>query len=66
LHDVYDQHNELLTRYSEKFGQRVLRLDRLLPGGELHFSDATHFSLKGTQLASELVAANILNEYFKE
>jgi len=60
LYEVYDQHNEQLIEASRDRGFPTLRLDRLVPGGDKYFGDATHFTAQGTDYVASLVADEII------
>lgn len=61
LHNVYDQHNDLIAAASLLHKNPVLRLDRIMPGGSDYFGDATHFSVFGTNYVARLLAEKIVS-----
>ena len=59
LHQVYNQHNDLIAHTSQFYKYPVLRLDQIMPGGNEYFGDATHFSEIGTDYVAQLLAKKV-------
>ena len=53
LHTLYDIHNNEIENIGEALDIQVLNLGMLIPGGSQYFSDASHFSEQGEQLAAD-------------
>lgn len=56
LHRLYEMHNTAISEEAQTAGVTVVPLDALVPGGRDYFADASHFSARGEQLVSEVIA----------
>ncbi|WP_207061868.1 hypothetical protein [Motiliproteus sp. SC1-56] len=56
LHELFDRHNAIIQHAAQEQGVRYFNLQEKIPGGREYFGDATHFSVKGTQTASRIIA----------
>lgn len=61
LHDLYDQHNDLIESVALQYGLKVYRLDTFMPHGSKYFLDATHPSIPGNQYAAGLISREIVD-----
>lgn len=59
LHELFDRHNDIIREESVSLGLRYIDLQQQMPGGSEWFGDATHFSIKGTQLAAEIISGHM-------
>lgn len=59
LHALYERHNDVISEVASSLGVPVLPLDEVLPGGDKHFSDASHFSPLGEKIVAEWLAERL-------
>lgn len=62
LHDLYDMHNVAISKEAERAGVALLLLGEKMVGGKRYFSDSTHFSEQGEELAATIILEFIKNQ----
>jgi lysophospholipase L1-like esterase len=66
LHTLWDRHNQVLVSVAQMRGVPVLDLDRLVPGGEVYFSDGRHFTEVGDQFVAQTITQFLLQRRLVE
>jgi lysophospholipase L1-like esterase len=59
MHRLFDRHNDILKAEAAIASVPVIELDKLIPGGSRYFSNTTHFTEEGEEVAAEAMATFI-------
>ena len=61
---VLDQYNEVTIKVGNSEGVKVIDLANLLPKNSLYYYDAWHYTIKGNEKVSEILAKELI-PYFE-